>query len=134
MSVKRVLLAEDRGDVAVLVEQMLDELGYDVDVAPNGRVAVQLANTNRYAAILMDVEMPIMDGIDATVLIRKFEKTAGFDPNPIVGMTGHGSTGVRVLCQRAGMDDFLNKPFTISVLEQKLASVLGQASPSAKAP
>ena len=128
MSVKRVLLAEDRGDVAALIEQMLDELGYEADIAVNGRDAVQLANTNRYAVILMDVEMPLMDGIDATVLIRKFEKTAGFEPNPIIGMTGHGSTGVRILCERAGMDDFLQKPFTIGVLDEKLATVLKQGS------
>lgn len=126
MSVKRVLLAEDRADVAALIGQMLDELGYDVDVATDGRAAVQLANMNRYAVILMDVEMPLMDGIDATVLIRKFEKTAGFEPNPIIGMTGHGSTGVRVLCERAGMDDYLQKPFTIGLLDEKLSAVLKQ--------
>jgi CheY-like chemotaxis protein len=127
MTLRRVLLAEDRGDVAILVEQMLDELGFEVDVAPDGRAAVQLANTNRYAAILMDVEMPVMDGIDATVLIRKFEKTAGFEPNPIIGMSGHSTTGVRVLCTRAGMNDFLVKPFSLDALEEKLGSVLRAA-------
>jgi CheY-like chemotaxis protein len=120
----RILVAEDFPAAAFMVEQMLEELGFEVDIVANGRDAVNKASNTRYAAILMDVEMPVMDGVDATVLIRKLEQKTGFEPNPIIGMTGHTSQGVRVLCQRAGMDNFLIKPFSIEDLDAVLAKVV----------
>lgn len=119
----RILIAEDFLPAAFMVEEMARDLDFDADVVSNGREAVARAQANRYVAILMDVEMPVMDGIEATALIRKIEQTAGFQPNPIIGMTGHTSQGVRVLCQRAGMDSFLLKPFTITDLEAALDKV-----------
>nr|WP_281064987.1 response regulator [Asticcacaulis solisilvae] len=118
------MIAEDFAPAAFVAEEMARELGFDADVVANGRDAVTRAQANRYVAILMDVEMPIMDGIEATALIRKIERTAGFEPNPVIGMTGHTSQGVRVLCQRAGMDSFLLKPFTVEDLETALSKVM----------
>jgi CheY-like chemotaxis protein len=120
----RILIAEDFLPAAFMVEEMARELGFDADVVTNGREAVARAQATRYVAVLMDVEMPVMDGIEATALIRKIERAAGFDPNPIIGMTGHTSQGVRVLCQRAGMDSFLLKPFTVADLEAALNKVM----------
>lgn len=119
----RILIAEDFAPAAFMAEEMAIELGFDADVVGNGREAVSKAQATRYVAILMDVEMPVMDGIEATVLIRKIERTAGFEPNPIIGMTGHTSQGVRVLCQRAGMDSFLLKPFSLDDLQAALNKV-----------
>ena len=124
MSKGRILIAEDFAPAAFMAEEMARELGFDADVVSNGREAVTRAQATRYVAILMDVEMPAMDGIEATALIRKIERTAGFEPNPVIGMTGHTSQGVRVLCQRAGMDSFLIKPFTVADLEAALNKVM----------
>lgn len=120
----RILIAEDFPAAAFVAQDMVETLGFDADVVSNGREAVAKATNIRYVAILMDVEMPVMDGVDATVLIRKIEKTAGFEPNPIIGITGHTSQGMRVLCQRAGMNSFLLKPFTIADLEAALSEVV----------
>lgn len=120
----RILIVEDFAPAAFMAEEMVAELGFAADVAANGREAVVKAQGSRYVAILMDVEMPVMDGIEATALIRKIERTAGFEPNPIIGMTGHTSQGVRVLCERAGMDSFLIKPFTVADLETALTKVM----------
>ena len=124
MSRGHILIVEDFAPAAFMAEEMVAELGFTADLVINGREAVARAQTVRYVAILMDVEMPVMDGIEATTLIRKIERTAGFEPNPIIGITGHTTQGVRVLCQRAGMDSVLIKPFTIVDLETALSSVM----------
>ncbi len=124
MSRGRILIVEDIAPAAFMAEEMVAELGFTADLVANGREAVARAQAARYVAILMDVEMPVMDGIEATTLIRKIERTAGFEPNPIIGITGHTTQGVRVLCQRAGMDSVLIKPFTIVDLETALNRVM----------
>jgi len=125
MSKGRILVAEDRAEMAVVVEAMLEDLGFDVDLATDGGVAVQKAREHHYAAILMDIEMPVLDGLQATEIIRRQDGPTG--QAPIIGVTGHSTTGMRHLCLRAGMTEFLIKPFTIEQLDKTLTAHVAAA-------
>lgn len=116
-----VLVVEDHEASAFVTEQMLDMLDYTSEHAPDGQAAVDKVNAdNRYAAILMDIEMPVMDGMTATRLIRETETAKDLPRMPIIGATGHTSRGIQVLGVNAGMDGFLLKPYTLAQLEETL--------------
>lgn len=104
-----VLLAEDTPANQRLIERILHKRGHAVTVARNGREAIELARRERFDVVLMDVQMPVMDGFQATAEIRQFE-----DPQksrvPIIAMTAHAMKGDRQRCLAAGMDDYLAKP------------------------
>ena len=121
----QVLLVDDNEDTRLVVESMLEFLDLEPDIAPNGMIAVEKAGRQDYAVVLMDIEMPEMDGLEATKAIRTNESASGSSPIPIIGMSGHGNTGVKALCQIAGMNDYIHKPFLIDQLEDKLRAVLG---------
>lgn len=120
----RVLVAEDYIPNAEFITAALELKGYDIDLAPNGTLAVDQAISTPYDIILMDIEMPEMDGIKATQMIRRYEQAVGASPVPIIGITGHTMTSIRVLCQRAGMNDLLVKPFLPSILYGRLEALL----------
>jgi len=120
-----VLLVDDDRNSAFMVESMLEVLGVTADIAENGRVAVDKAAGAAYAAILMDIEMPVMDGLDATKAIRAREAETGAPPVKVIAMTGHTTSGIKVLCQIAGMDSVLHKPFDLEALRAKLAETCG---------
>jgi hypothetical protein len=122
---KPVLLVDDDKNSAFMVESMLDFLGVTAEVAENGRVAVDKAAGAGYAAVLMDIEMPEMDGLDATKAIRAHEAETGAAAVKIIAMTGHTTTGIKVLCEMAGMDGILHKPFDLEGLRGKLAEMCG---------
>jgi CheY-like chemotaxis protein len=104
-----VLLAEDTPANQKLITHILRKRGHVVSVANNGREAVQLAAGQDFDLILMDVQMPIVDGFQATSEIR-----AGADPArprmPIIAMTAHAMQGDRERCLAAGMDEYITKP------------------------
>ena len=108
---------------------MLECLGVAVDRAGNGRVAVGKAAAGDYAAILMDIEMPEMDGLEATKAIRAHEAETGGEAVTIIAVTGHSIAGMKVLCERAGMSGVLTKPFGLESLRDKLAEMCGDALP-----
>ena len=124
---KSVLIVDDDSNAAFMVESMLEYLGVGADRAENGRVAVAKAAAGDYAAILMDIEMPEMDGLEATKAIRTHEaETAGAPVvAPIIAMTGHTTTGMKLLCEKAGMTTMLLKPFSLDALRDKLAETCG---------
>jgi signal transduction histidine kinase/DNA-binding response OmpR family regulator len=128
-----LLLAEDNLINQSVACGILGKLGYRVTTALNGRQAVDFAQTNSYDAILMDVQMPELDGLSATARIRDWEARQG-KRTPIVAMTAHAGEDDRARCLAAGMDDYVTKPISV----HKLAAVLGKAvqvgSPSAEAP
>lgn len=127
----RILLVEDHPTNVLVARTFIEEFGYQIDVAGDGLQALALASENPYAAILMDVQMPGMDGFEATARIREHEKQHGRTPKPIIGMTAHALIGDRERCLNAGMDDYITKPFNPDELEEKLATLT--ASTKAKA-
>jgi two-component system sensor histidine kinase/response regulator len=113
----RVLLTEDNPINREVAEELLAEIGLAVDVAVDGDAAVARAREHQYALILMDVQMPVMDGFDATRAIRGLSWHAH---TPIVAMTAAATLEDRVRARAAGMDDFISKPFTPSSLHRVL--------------
>ena len=111
----RLLVAEDNHINQVVAVTMLNRLGYSVDVAQNGREAVKMATRNDYDAILMDCQMPELDGYDATREIRRGEDAGR--RTPIIAMTAHSMVAEREKCLKAGMDDFISKPVRLPALE-----------------
>ncbi len=122
----RVLLVEDYEGNIVVGQTYLELFGFDVDVARNGRLAVECAERTRYAAILMDVEMPEMDGLAATTRIRQTEAARKTARTPIIVLTSHLTTAIRRLCTRAGADLVLAKPMTAQI-EGDLARLMAAA-------
>ncbi|HEY2954050.1 MAG TPA: response regulator [Candidatus Eisenbacteria bacterium] len=126
----RVLLAEDHTVNQAVAVRMCERMGVAADVAANGREAVRAAGRRRYDAILMDLQMPEMDGLEATREIRRNEGVSGRRV-PIIALTASARQGDFVLCRDAGMDDFLSKPFRPEELFRALrtwCSEAGQAS------
>jgi two-component system, sensor histidine kinase and response regulator len=111
----RVLLAEDNAINQKLAVVLLQKAGYSVDAVGTGAEALEKVQTNSYSAILMDVQMPDMDGLDATHQIRELEKNTG-QHIPIIAMTAHAMQGDRERCLEAGMDDYVTKPLQPKVL------------------
>ncbi|MEW4564962.1 response regulator [Bremerella sp. JC770] len=120
----RVLLAEDNIVNQKLATGVLSKLGCDITVASNGARAVETWKSGEFDIVLMDVEMPELDGLQATAEIRRQEE--GTEQHiPIIAMTAHAMVGDRERCLRAGMDDYLSKPVRLREIRQKLAQVLG---------
>jgi signal transduction histidine kinase/ActR/RegA family two-component response regulator len=112
----RVLVAEDSPVNAMITKAMLERMGLDVDVAEDGRVAVERLQQTHYAVVLMDCQMPVMDGWQATRQWRDQERQAGGRRTPIIALTANAVVGDRERCIAAGMDDYLPKPFEIDEL------------------
>ena len=110
----RILLVEDNKMNQKVALALLGRLGYAADLAENGLEAVEAATRQRYALILMDMQMPVMDGLDAS---RRIRSSAGPNVNcPIIALTANAMQSDREACRAAGMNDFLSKPFSREVL------------------
>ncbi|SDG67952.1 response regulator [Desulfosporosinus hippei] len=112
-----ILLVEDMLANQRLEMTMLKKLGYTVELATNGQQAVEICNTKEYDLILMDCQMPIMDGYEATFEIRK--KSVFNKNTTIVAMTAYTMEGDKEKCINAGMDDYISKPVSMGVLKEK---------------
>ncbi|HEX5692085.1 MAG TPA: response regulator, partial [Roseiflexaceae bacterium] len=125
----RILLAEDNAVNQKVACRTLEKLGYRVDVAVDGEAAVKAWGTGRYDLILMDCQMPILDGYEATRRIRAREKDG--TRIPIVALTAHAMKGADEQCTAAGMDDYLSKPIDRAALERTLERWLNPNEDSA---
>jgi TMAO reductase system sensor TorS len=125
----RILVVEDNAVNREVAAGMLENLGYRSEAAVNGLLALEAVAETTYAAVLMDCQMPVMDGLTATQEIRRREAASG-GRMPIIALTANAMEANRERCLAAGMDDFLPKPFT----QVQLAAVLGRWAPVADAP
>jgi len=125
----RILLAEDNVVNQKLAEGVLSRQGHDVAIANNGREAIEALRVAEFDVVLMDVQMPEMDGFEATKAIRIAEQMTGRH-QPIIAMTAHAMAGDRDLCLAAGTDEYVSKPIRVNELMDKLAIVLGNRKPS----
>ncbi len=114
---RKVLLVEDNLVNQTVIEAMLSSLGYEVSMVSDGAQAIHFANTERFAAILMDCRLPIINGYEATRQIRQLPGCATL---PIIALTANALQGDRETCLQAGMNDYLAKPFKRADLEQIL--------------
>jgi two-component system, sensor histidine kinase and response regulator len=128
----QVLVAEDNQVNQLVATRILEKLGHKATVVSNGREAFAAFQAGKFDLIAMDVQMPEMDGLDATGAIRSWEKTAGTHI-PIIAMTAHAMKGDRERCLAAGMDGYTSKPIRIEELERAIAEVISPPS-SAKLP
>jgi two-component system, sensor histidine kinase and response regulator len=113
----RVLVAEDSTINQKVIARMLEKLGYESDLVENGAEAFESAKQFRYDAVLMDCQMPVMDGFEAT---RKIRALDGYRGTPIIALTANVLDSAAEKCQAAGMDHFLSKPLQIESLKELL--------------
>jgi signal transduction histidine kinase/CheY-like chemotaxis protein len=120
---RKVLLAEDNPVNVEVATAMLTSLGLDVHCAHNGEEALRAARAGQFDIVLMDCQMPVLDGFAATAEIRRHEQQSGRRRTlPIIAITANALQGDREACLAAGMDDYLSKPFT----QQELSAVIGR--------
>ncbi|MGP1676794.1 MAG: response regulator [Burkholderiales bacterium] len=118
--VPRVLLAEDNPVNQQVAVAMLEALGCACDVVGNGVEALEAIARERYDAVLMDCQMPVMDGFEAARRLREQEAASGAARLPVIALTAHALEGHREQCLAAGMDSYLSKPYTREQLGQEL--------------
>ena len=119
----RLLLAEDNVINQKVAVGMLEAAGHEITVVNNGQEAVAALEQQPVDAILMDVQMPEMDGLQATAMIREREKTTGRH-TPIIALTAHAMKGDQERCLAAGMDDYVSKPIRPEELLARSATAL----------
>ena len=112
----KILIAEDHPVNQMLAEMLLNKLGYNPSLAENGKVVLEMMKNQPFDVILMDVQMPELDGLDATRIIRKQE---GMQP-VIIAMTANAMKEDREICLQAGMNDYISKPIRVELLKEAL--------------
>ena len=122
----RVLLVEDNAVNRKVARRMLHKLGLEVDEAENGREAIESLERSTYDVVLMDVQMPVMGGLEAAAEIRRNEFRI-----PLIALTANALKGDREKCLAAGMNDYLSKPFQSQELREKIERWLARSSPEA---
>jgi len=120
---KKILIVEDDRDLCHIVQMHLELLGYDSILAVNGKEAVDLATSHLPDLIVMDIMLPVMDGLQATRLIREHPNTQS---TPILAMTAKVTSEDKEECLRSGCDDFIAKPFTSKQLTSIIEKLLKQ--------
>jgi PAS domain S-box-containing protein len=120
----RVLVAEDNDVNQLVAKRIFEKLGHKVTVVDNGREAVSAVQSRQFDLVAMDVQMPVMDGLDATVAIRGWEEKVGTHV-PILAITAHAMKGDSERCLAAGMDGYVSKPIRTQELERAISEVAG---------
>jgi CheY-like chemotaxis protein len=121
----RILLVEDNAVNQVLAARLLEKRGHSVTVAGNGKEALAVLERQSFDLVFMDVQMPEMDGLEATAAIRDKEKRSG-KHLPVIAMTAHAMVGDRERCLAAGMDDYLTKPIRPDEIDRTACTLFAQ--------
>ena len=125
-----ILVAENNLINRRLMEALLRQMGHDATFAENGQIAVACRAERNFDLVLMDMQMPVMDGLSATRAIRKYESLSGIRPVPIFALTANAMASDREACLAAGMDGHLPKPLKRSVLESVLREIGYRTAPT----
>jgi len=128
----KILLADDNPINLDLTTRLLEKKGHEVTTAENGQEAVDLFLKCSFDVILMDLEMPIISGIEAARQIRAKEKASSIDTpayTPIIAMTAHDEETERTACLVVGMDGFISKPIDIKTLNQTIQEIIAGSQP-----
>ncbi|MCL4394121.1 MAG: response regulator, partial [Chloroflexi bacterium] len=126
-----ILFAEDNAVNRLVGRKMLDDMGHKIELATNGAEAVRMAQVGRYDLILMDIEMPVLDGLEATRQIRRGQSDSE-PPIPIIAMSAYASNVNRDRCMEAGMNGYIGKPFTPTKLGEILEPYCSLSEPAAQ--
>ena len=119
-SKRRVLVAEDNAVNQLLALTLIRKFGYSAHAVANGEEALQAFSTGDYDLVLMDCQMPEMDGFEATTAIRKLESAENRPRTPVIALTANAMKEDELRCYEAGMDDYVSKP----IKKERLAEVL----------
>jgi CheY-like chemotaxis protein len=122
---KKILMVDDDLDLCLIFQTVFEHLGYDSVFAVDGAEAVKIATTQKPDLILMDIIMPVMNGYQATRMIRQNPKTRSI---PIIAVTALTSPEEREECLKSGCDDYIAKPFKIKDLASRIEKLLNQES------
>jgi CheY-like chemotaxis protein/HPt (histidine-containing phosphotransfer) domain-containing protein len=121
----RILLAEDNHVNQRVATRLLTKLGHDVQLAENGQLALDALERSEFDVVLMDVQMPVLDGLEAVAAIRRRETSTGLH-QVIIAMTAHTMSGDRERCLDAGMDHYISKPIDAAAVCEALKRVTDQ--------
>jgi len=128
----RILLAEDHSTNRRVIKMMISSLGYRVDAVANGSLAVSALESAEYDLVLMDCQMPEMNGYQATAMIRDPQSAVRNHSIPVIALTANALEEIRRQCLAAGMNDFITKPVLVRQLEEVLGKWL--ANPAGNFP
>ena len=117
---KQVLIVDDNKTNLMICKKYVEAMNLTVDIADNGKQAISKCRDNAYNLIIMDMEMPLLGGLDATKVIR--EKSLSFAP--VIALTGNNDEQSRLRCKQAGMNGFLTKPIIREQLEIEIRKIL----------
>ena len=123
----RILLAEDSEENRLLISAYLRGTPHQLDTAENGRVAIEMFTTRRYGLVLVDLNMPVLDGFSAIASMRAWERTQRVSPTPIVALTGRAMVEDRVRSIEAGCNGHLTKPLRRAVLMEAISQFTSAA-------
>ena len=132
LSALRILLAEDSADNCVITVAYLEDTPYRLEIAETGAIACEKFSSGYYDLVLMDRQMPVMDGLTATRKIRAWEQANGRPPTPIIALTASALKGDREMCLAAGCTAYLSKPIKQEALLQAIKEHSLVAPPSSK--
>ena len=130
----KILLVDDHPVNRDLTSRVLQKRGHQVDLAENGLLAFERFQQESYDIILMDLQMPVMDGLEATRKIRQYEQEQNIDEAspqrvPIVAMTAYDDEKEKTASKNAGMDGFIAKPISIKTIGQTLQQIIESTRP-----
>jgi CheY-like chemotaxis protein len=121
----RILVAEDNPENQEIIRRRLERAGHEVLIAANGREAVEMAQSEDPAVVLMDISMPILSGLEATLEIRQIDNVC---KKPIIALTAHAMEGDEAKCLAAGCDAFATKPIRFAELNALIEKVISKTA------